>query len=140
MRLRTVILSVLCLILTGCFSPSAKSSWKNATGAEQHERLLWQSIHDRQWNEVENHVSATFVGVSANGQKFDRAGWVEYWKSHPPGEFTLGEFSVQPAGADMVVNYQMQFNGAGAQVLSVWQQLKHGWVLISQSMTPITSN
>lgn len=89
---------------------------------------------------MENHLAPTFVGVSANGQKFDGAGWVGYWKSHLPGDFTLGEFSVQPEGADMVVNYQMQFNGAGVQVLSVWQQLKHGWVLISQAMTPVVSN
>lgn len=120
-------------------SQSGKSTWKNATGAEQHERLLWQSIHDKQWNEVEHHLAPTFVGVVANGQRFDRAGWMDYWKAHVATDFSLGEFNVQPNGADMVVTYQMNFGGSGAQVLSVWQQLKSGWVLISQAITPVVS-
>ena len=136
---------LLFLAFTGCYKEPGKLNWKNAPGAEQHERLMWQAIQGQRWDEVEHHLAPTFVGVNSTGQKLDRAGWVEYWKAHPPGDFSPGEFSVQPDGADMVISYTAHvggapFNGAGMQVLSVWQQLKGGWVLISQSITPVASN
>ncbi|HEY6249072.1 MAG TPA: nuclear transport factor 2 family protein [Candidatus Angelobacter sp.] len=135
---------LLCLLLTGCLKTPGKSGWNTATGAEQYERLMWQAIHDKQWDEMEHHLAATFVGVNSKGQKFDRAGWVEYWKARPAVEASLGELSVQPEGADMVVSYVANLSGAssssGMQVVSVWQQLKGGWVLISQAITPVISN
>lgn len=135
---------LLCVVLTGCLKTPGGSKWTSATGAEQYERLMWQSIHDQKWDEVEHHLAPTFVGVCPNGQKFDRAGWVEYWKGRPAVDSSLGELSVQPNGADMVVSYQVHLSGAGSgssgmQVVSVWQQLKRGWVLIAQTMTPISS-
>jgi len=141
---------LLCLALAGCLKTPGKGPWSTATGAEQHERLMWQAIHAQKWNEVEQHLAPSFVGVSASGQKFDRAGWVDYWKARQPVDASLGEVIVQPGGADMVVSYELHLQGlhfsggasssAGIQVLSVWQQLKHGWVMISQSMTPVKSN
>src|SRR3954468_6967485 len=102
---------VVCLAL-GCSGAPKHPSWKTATGAEQHERLLWESIQKKDWNEVERHLSPTFVGVSARGELFDRAGWLPYWKSGPPEEFALGEQSVQPEGPDMKVSYILQVGGA----------------------------
>jgi len=104
---------------------------------------MWQAIRDQKWSEVEHHLAPTFVGLASNGQKFDRTTWVEYWKEHQPGDVSLGELSVQPDGPDMVVTYELHLSGAsspGVQVVSVWQQLKRGWVLIAQTMTPIRSN
>lgn len=135
----------LCLLLTGCLKGPGGSRWAGAAGAEQYERLLWQSIHDQKWNEVENHLAPTFVGVTSSGQKLDRAGWLDYWKGQQRVDFSLGEVSVQPDGADMVVSYEMHLGGGaanapGVQVVSVWQQLKHGWVMIAQTMTQKSSN
>lgn len=135
----------LCAVLTGCLKTPGGSKWTSATGAEQYERLMWQAIHDKKWDEVEHHLAPTFVGVSSDGRKFDRAGWLEYWKGRPAVESSLGELSVQPNGADMVVSYELHLSGAGSadpgmQVVSVWQQLKRGWVLISETITPKKSN
>ena len=95
--------------------------------------------------EVDHHLAPAFVGVNASGQKFDRTGWLEYWKSAAVTDLSLGELTVEPEGPDMVVTYELHLAGASAasassssvRVVSVWQQLKKGWVLIAQSLTPI---
>jgi Domain of unknown function (DUF4440) len=135
-------ISTLLLALTvGCWKEPSKFNWKSAPGAEQHERLMWQAIREKSWDEVEHHLAPSFVGVSANGQKFDRAGWVEYCKGLQIADLSLGELTVEPNGPDMVVTYDLQLStttpGNAFRVISVWQQLKGGWVLISQSATPI---
>jgi len=134
---------VIILLLTGCTigKEPKHPTWKNATGAEQYERLMWQAIRDKDWNEVQYHLAPTFVGVNAKGQSFDREGWVGYWKASPVGDFSLGEVSVQPNGPDMTVTYVIRFNssnsGIAHRVISVWQQNKGGWTLVATSITPI---
>ena len=34
----------LSILLSGCAGEPKHPTWKNATGAEQHERLMWQAI------------------------------------------------------------------------------------------------
>ena len=129
------------LSLAGCTigKRSKHPTWKNATGAEQYERLMWQAIRNKDWKAVEYRLAPTFVGVSAKGQAFDRAAWIEYWKTAPIGDFSLGEVSVQPNGEDMTVSYTMHpgSGSAGWRVVSVWQQVKRGWNLIATSNTPV---
>jgi len=91
--------------LIGCAGTPKHPTWNSATGAEQHERLMWQAIHDQDWAGIERHLAPTFVGVNAAGRSLDRAGWLEYWKGAHLGEFSLGEAAVRPEGADMVVTY-----------------------------------
>lgn len=82
---------------------------------------MWQAIHDQKWDEVEHHLAPTFVGVCPNGQKFDRAGWVEYWKGRPAVDSSLGELNVQPNGAD---SYIHPVNRPGlAWLLSGWNAI-----------------
>lgn len=137
---------VVALFLLGCAGEPKHPGWKSATGAEQYERLMWQAIRDKDWNNVEYHLAPTFVGVNASGQSLDRAAWLGYWKSVQIKDFSLGEVSVQPQGADMVVTYIFQSSGrlgvpaatgAGLRIVSVWQQVKHGWILTATAMTPI---
>ncbi|HKF21766.1 MAG TPA: nuclear transport factor 2 family protein [Candidatus Angelobacter sp.] len=137
---------VMAFLVLGCMGggPPTHPSWKNATGAEQYERLMWQSIRDKDWKEVEYRLAPTFVGVTANGQALDRTAWLAYWKSEPIKDFSLGEVSVQPQGADMTVSYVFHSSGApgaaaagGLRVVSVWQQVKRGWILTTTAMTPI---
>src|SRR5215471_8386325 len=134
----------LCRALSGCLKTPVKVPWSKATGTEQHERLMWQAIHDKKWNEVENHLAATFTGADTHGRSYDRAGWIEHWKKMDIRDFSLGEFTIQPNGPDMVVTYKMQWRAedsgqpipdVAVRVVSVWQQLKHGWVMITQTMT-----
>jgi hypothetical protein len=135
----------LCLLLAGCAGEPKHATWANSTGAEQHERLMWKAVQEKSWMDFEAHLSATFVGVNAEGKLFDRAGWLEQWKNAPVQDFSLGDLQVQPEGPDMKVTYTLQIQAAGTasgqsaglQVVSVWQQLKKGWVLSATSMTPI---
>jgi len=134
--------------IAGCAGGEPKHpSWTNATGAEQHERLLWKAIQGKDWVNVERRLSPTFVGVNADGRMFDRAGWLELWKSAPVAEFSLGELQVQPEGPDMKVTYILHLPvsgtgpaSAGQRVVSVWQQLKTRWLLSATSITPIQNN
>ena len=135
-------------VITGCAGGEPKHpTWNNATGAEQHERLLWKAIQDKDWANVERRLSPTFVGVNAEGRMFDRAGWLELWKNAQVAEFSLGELQVQPEGPDMKVTYVLHLPAtgtgsapAGQRVVSVWQQLKTRWLLAAASITPIQNN
>lgn len=135
------------LLLAGCAGVPKHPTWSNATGAEQHERLMWQAVRDKDWANMERHLAPTFVGVDAAGRAFDRAGWMEYWKSAQLKEFSLGEVSVQPEGADMVVAYVLHLSppaasateDRGIRVVSVWQQVKTRWILIATSHTPLAN-
>lgn len=137
---------VVCLLLLcGCAGEPKHPTWKNASGAEQHERLMWKAIQDHDWTQVERHVAPLFVGVTADGQSFDRAGWIEYWKSAPVEDFSLAEVAVEPGGSDMVVTYVLRLTGtrlphslASVRVISIWQDLKGRWVLIATAGTPIS--
>ncbi|HEY6270724.1 MAG TPA: nuclear transport factor 2 family protein [Terriglobales bacterium] len=137
---------VLGLVLTGCTIGRAPKhpNWKNATGAEQYERLMWQAIREKNWKDVEYRLAPTFVGVNQKGAAFDRAGWLEYWKSVTLTDFSLGELKVQPNGPDMTITYVLELNGGRSaslfRVVSVWQQVKGGWRLIACSHTSIQAN
>src|SRR5689334_21168614 len=97
--------------IMGCAGgPPKHPAWNNATGAEQFERLMWQSMQNKDWKEVERHLAPMFTGVTAEGQALDRNGWIEYWKQAQVKDFNLGELTMQPAGADMVVTYDVRFN------------------------------
>jgi ketosteroid isomerase-like protein len=137
------------VVMAGCAGEPKHPTWNNATGAEHHEQLLWQAVRDKDWANVERRLSATFVGVNADGQMLDRAGWLAYWKNAQAGDFSLGDVSVQPEGADMKVTYILHLQGiakktaapaSGLRVVSVWQQVKTRWMLTTTSITPIQNN
>ncbi len=126
-------------LLLGCAGPPKHPTWKNATGGEQHERLMWQAMHNKDWTNFQRHLAPAFVGVDAAGKPYDRAGWVERWKSADVSAYSIGDLQVQPEGPDMVVTYLVTLGGvAGGQmrVVSVWQQVKSGWILTASTMTP----
>jgi uncharacterized protein DUF4440 len=134
---------VLALCLSACTigKEPKHPTWKNATGAEQYERLMWQAVRDKDWKDVEYRLASTFVGVNPQGAALDRAGWVEYWKASPVTDFAFGELTVQPNGADMTVTYVLRLNarasGSALRVISIWQENKGGWMLIATSTTPL---
>lgn len=141
-RIFVIPLVALYIMLTGCWKEPGKFNWGNAPGAEQYERLMWQAIREKDWAEVEHHLAPTFVGVGAEGKQFDVPGWLGYWKGLQVSNFSIGELAVAANGPDMVVTYDLQLNGASApasplRVVSVWQQVKKGWILISQSEIPV---
>jgi hypothetical protein len=138
----------LSLLLSGCTGEPKHPTWTNATGAEHHERLMWQSIKSKDWANIERHLSPTFLGVIANGELFDRAGWLEQWKNAQVQEFSMGEVQVHPEGSDMKVTYILHVQGAtpgptsseGFRVISIWQEIKSRWMLSAISITAIQSH
>lgn len=139
-----IITVIVASILAGCSGEPKHPTWTNVTGAEQCEKLMWQAVQQKNWNDVERRLSSTFVGVNAQGQMFDRAGWLDFWKNAQVDQYSLGEIQVQPEGPDMKVTYILNLQAgsqgataSGLRVVSVWQQLKKGWVLSATSMTPV---
>lgn len=132
-------------VLMGCAGPPKHPTWKNATGAEQYERLMWQAVRRKDWTNFERQLAPAFVGIEASGEAVDRAAWVQYWKSAAISDYSIGEVSVQPNGPDLVITYVISFAGSGdsssrqMRVLSVWQQVKSRLVLTASSVTPAGS-
>jgi hypothetical protein len=70
---------------------------------------------------------------------------LQYWKQLELQDYSLGDFQLQPNGADVTVAYTMTMRGGnGAQaltanpahVMSIWQEVGTRWLLIAQSMHP----
>ena len=144
MRTRHLILLVIvfgALAETGCWEQPKVSTWSNATGAEQFERLLWQEIKAKNWNAVEPRLASTYVAQTAGAWR-DRAAEMEHLKALDISEYSLGEVEVHPAGADMVVTYKMNLRGTSpgqplelkdAPMMTVWQQVKGGWIAVAHA-------
>jgi hypothetical protein len=138
-RLNSFLCFVVWFLFAGCAGVPQHPTWKNATGGEMHERLMWQAVRDKDWNNFEQRLAPAFVGVDPAGKSYDRAGWVELWKAAAIQNYSMGEFTVQPAGADMVLTYVITLPGFADQirVVSVWQQVKSRWILTASTMTPV---
>ena len=126
----------------GCAGVPQHPTWKNATGGEMHERLMWQALRNKDWKNFEQHLAPAFVGVDPSGKSYDRTGWLEHWKSASIRDYSLGEVTVQPAGDDMVLTYVVTLPGTAdrVRVVSVWQQVKSRWILTASTMTPVQDN
>ena len=144
--LRASLLLGTLLALAGCWKEPRHVTWKNVPGPEQYEQLLWEAIRSHDWQQVEHHLAPMFIGVGSDGRHYDRAGWLEHWKGAQIQQATVADVTSLPNGADMVVSYELRLEGTlrgspmesrALRVTSVWQELKKGWVLISQSCTPV---
>lgn len=143
MRARGLTLVLAALLLAGCGSPKP-NTWSGATGAEQFERLFWQSIQQKDWTNVEHHLASNFVATTPTG-RLERADALARIKQLDIQDFTLGDVDVRPAGSDMVVTYDITLHGTvGGQplpatpvhMMTVWQQVKHGWIAVAHADSP----
>ena len=144
MRARLLILLLLVcgtLAETGCWDPPKASTWSNATGAEQVERLLWQEIKAKNWSAVQPRLESAFV-TQTSGAWRDRAAEIEHFKALEISDYSLGEVEVHPAGPDMVVTYKMNLRGTyqgqplelkDVRMMTVWQQVKGGWIAVAHA-------
>ncbi len=145
-RLRIAVVVIGLSVLVACSMwGRQKKDWSGATSGEQLERLWWNDIKDQRFDTLEQHVAASFVGMTPEAV-LDRARLVQYWRQLAISDFTLGDFVTQSNGADLTVAYRASFHGAQStaavrwRVLSVWQQTRHGWILTAQSVTPDANN
>ncbi len=118
----------------------AGSGWGGATGGEQLERLFWQDVRAKDWTAINRHVASSFAGSGPNGA-MDKQAFVRSLQQHPLADFSLSDCQVQLNGADIVVSCLMHTQSAEgkavqASTLSVWQQVKKGWIMIAHAETP----
>jgi hypothetical protein len=134
-RLMPVLLALLSTLGCNMWSKPA-SGWTGATGGEQIERLFWKDVQAKNWAEVDRHIGATFAGAGAAGTA-DRAAFLRDLQKAPLIDFSLSECSSQTNGADLMVTCTLRATWAGesvnASTLSVWQQLKKGWVMVAHA-------
>ena len=139
MRKRIVTAFLLIGLLAGCTMWKHRGGWGGATGGEQFVRLWWADVQAKRTSELEKRMAATYMGVLPQGV-VDRASALQHLSQMELKEYTLGDFVTQPNGPDLVVTYRGTFNGAAGQTsarfLSVWQETKHGWVLIAETALP----
>ena len=120
------------------------TAWSSATGAEQFERLLWQEIKAKRWPQVERRLAPTFVEVTSTGSR-DRAQTLERLQALDLADYSLGDLEVRPAGGNMVVAYVITLRASSRaettlHMMTVWQQVKGGWIAIAHSETGATSS
>jgi hypothetical protein len=136
-RLRPSIALLLLTLLCGCtIWPQRTAAWSNATGAEQFERLWWQAVKDKNWNEVEQRLSGTYA-AQIEGKTVDREQMLERLRQLAISDFSLGDVSVQPSGDATVISYSLDLRSSTGEqhiaMMSVWQRQKRGWVQIAHS-------
>lgn len=124
----------------GCtLYPDKSPSVKTTTSAEQDERLSWQMVRSQHWADLQPLLAANVVWTLP-GKTLSRDDVVPYLKTLSVSDYTIRDLSVKPNGPDMTVAYTMQVSSNGTSqeysVVSVWQQVKNGQVLILRSQLP----
>jgi hypothetical protein len=131
---------------TGCtlFPPKNPPTLATTTSAAEHDRILWQMVQKRQWNEIPRLFSTTLVWNAA-GKSLRADQVVPYLQSLQLTEAAVRDAAVEPNGPDMTVAYTLEESNAAATkgcvgldtAMSVWQQVKGGgYVLIAHSEQP----
>ena len=144
-----LLLVFLTLPLASCWEEKQPPTWKLATGPEAYEKLFWDEVKAKNWAEVERHLGATFVAISAEGRA-DRAQAMAMFKQLELQDYSLGELQATPNGADMMVSYTIVMRGTYKgqplpanpfRMMTVWQQVKGGWIAVAHAdavATPAT--
>jgi hypothetical protein len=128
--------------IAGCtLFPEQKSpTLAQTTSAEQNERIFWQMVRKQQWTKLEPLLAANVVWTLP-GKTLTRDQIVPYLQGLSITDYTMTDATVKPNGPDMTVSYTLQLSaGSGApktiSVVSVWQQVKGGWIMTLRSEQP----
>lgn len=137
-----VVLSPL-LSLAGCTKWGEKKhpNWHQATSGEHLVNLFWKDVKDKKFQELGIHVAPEFMGANEMST-LDKPALLEHVSHIDIESFQIGEVQTRPSGRDLIVSYVMTLrlkspNGSSRdtrlRMLSVWQELKHGWVVVAMS-------
>lgn len=135
--------SLLVLSLSSCtmWSEKKHANWKSATSGENLANLFWGDVKSKDWQSLDGHVAPEFTGIIRSGMT-DHAQLMEHLHAMDLKDFQIGELQTKMHGGDLVVIYSVTLKGTAngqplpetpIRILSVWQELKHGWVLVAQS-------
>ncbi len=119
------------------------SGWSGATGGEQLEKLFWDDVKDKDFKSVERHLADTFAGAGPAGPQ-TRAAFLGELQAYQLTSVSLANCATQLNGADLMVTCVIRREGSApglraAATLSVWQQLKKGWVMVAHAESPLAS-
>ena len=145
-RLPLALLILVALGTTSCtmWGEKKSNSWKTVTAGEELTRLFWQEVKQKNWTELSYHMSATIIGVNAGGT-LDRDGLLSHVKQMDISDFQIGEVQTETSGEVLLVTYTLAVRGTvnshplpgTLRFMSVWHQLKSGWVLVGISAVPV---
>jgi hypothetical protein len=147
-RVTTVLLVCSALLLMGCTKWGEKKNpnWREATSGEHLAKLFWNDVKDKNWQDLGAHVAPEFMGVNSI-QSMDKPALLEHVTHLDLVSFQIGEVETRPAGKDLLVAYVITLRRKSAnapetpmRVLSVWQELNRGWVVVAMSAVPTTAN
>ena len=147
-RLALLVPVVLCLLLcSSCtfWGEKKHASWRSATSGDHLVHLFWSDVKAKDWQNLEGHIGPAFTGISPAGT-IDRAKLMEHLRSMELQDFQIGELESRMAGNDLIVTYTITATGtvggrplpSPVRMLSVWQELKHGWILVAHSTVPMS--
>jgi hypothetical protein len=142
-RLKIALGIALGLAMCGCTAgnPPQSQQWKEATGAEAHERLWWKAVQDGDFPAAERRLAPIYTLVTTAGIA-DREKAVQYFRSLGLVSIDFAEVQVQPEGNDLVISYiaTLQTKSASTPqryfMVTVWQHVERGWIAIEHSETP----
>lgn len=121
-----------------------KPEWAMATSGEQYERLFWDSVKSKNWRDVEAHLSATIV-TEAPGAVRNYQQTKEHIRQLEITDYSIGDINTQASGADLIVTYTITVHGvfdgkpvpdAPMRMMSVWQPVKRGVVMVAHTSMP----
>jgi len=116
------------------------SGWAGATGGEQLEKLFWEDVKSKNWADLDRRLASTFAAVATNGT-MDRAAFLQKLHGLNVAEVNLANCNSQLNGGDLMVTCVRDIRADSAvppaSTLSVWQQVKKGWIMVAHSETPL---
>lgn len=141
LRRWTAVLLLLAPTLACTIWKNPPKGWSGVTGGEQLEKLFWEDVQANKWREVDRHVAATFAGSGPTGP-LDRAAFLQQLRARAYPSVSLSDCTTKLNGADFVIACVVRRQGVTGQdgavaTLSVWQQLKKGWVMVAHSESPL---
>ncbi len=143
--LKRAIVAVVVLACTAACTMWKKpgSGWSGATGGEQLEKLFWDDVKGKDFKSVERHVADTFAGASPAGPQ-TRAAFLSELQAYQLTSLSLANCATHLNGAVLMVTCIVHREGSApglraAATLSVWQQLKKGWVMVAHAESPPAS-
>ena len=143
LRLTTVMVLLGAISACSMWKQPAKG-WNGATSGEQLEKLWWADYKARNFVEMNKHVSETAMATTASGS-FDKKAWFAHLQEVQLEDYALGEVEVQSNGADLMVSYVISLKGsfrgqplpARERMLTVWQQVGKGYLIVAHSAVPL---
>ncbi len=149
-RLRSVVTLVTVsslLSLAGCtkWGEKRNPNWHQATSGERLVNLFWKDVKDNNLQQLGTHVAPEFMGTNEMAT-LDKSALLEHVSHLNVESFQIGEVETRPAGPDLIVGYVITLrikspNGASQEMrlrmLSVWQEMKRGWVVVAMSSSHV---